>query len=433
MYARERPGLETAINKEMIRIDDYRQLTEPNSFGGQIRHIAFLALMILMAACSSDNVPDPTNDNKAISFVGGLQEEQAVTRAAQGLEDVLTNKTFKVWSYKNDGYDAPNYTYTSYQTVMPGYTVNWTANTAYTTTSNTNDWEYVAQGTGTNQEIKYWDYDAKAYRFFAYALGNATADPATSPATVTETGGTVSDAPAGTEVKFTSTVDASSVATVAAAPYISRLWFSTNTPADPDHLFGKPVQLQFVKPFARVRFMFTFVEGLSFGREKLKNISFLPTANVNTIGDNDDTNDQIIATAGTVTVSYPLKGTATTETWTTTNTTGIKNFDIDYYEPITPDPDPDPTATAAFNANAEKWYYVLPAQNQGSYTLQVAVVSEEIKTAVVPEKYMSWKAGYEYTYKFKITESGGITMDVIQVAINDWGNRKTSNHTVYNW
>lgn len=414
MYTRERPGLETAINKEMIRIDDYRQLTEPNSFGGQIRHIAFLALMILMAACSSDNVPDPTNDNKAISFVGGLQEEQAVTRAAQGLEDVLTNKTFTVWSYKNDGYEAPNYT--SYQTVMPGYTVNWTANTAYTTTSNTNDWEYV--GTG-NQEIKYWDYDAKAYRFFAYALGNAT-----SPAAVTAAG------PTNDAVTFTTTVNASSVD---AAPYISRLWFSTNNPADPDHLFGKPVQLQFVKPFARVRFMFTFVEGLSFGREKLKNISFLPTANVNTIGDNDDTNDQIIATTGTVTVTYPLKGTATTETWTTASTTGIKNFDIDYYEPISPDPDPDPAATAAFNANAEKWYYVLPAQNQGSYTLQVAVVSEEIKTAVVPEEYMNWKAGYEYTYKFKITESGGITMDVIQVAINDWGNRKTSNHTVYNW
>jgi len=402
MYTRERPGLETAINKEMIRIDDYRQLTEPNSFGGQIRHIAFLALMILMAACSSDNVPDPTNDNKAISFVGGLQEEQAVTRAAQGLEDVLTNKTFTVWSYKNDGYEAPNYT--SYQTVMPGYTVNWTANTAYTTTSNTNDWEYVAQGTGTNQEIKYWDYDAKAYRFFAYAKGNATNDAVT----------------------FTTTVNASSVD---AAPYISRLWFSTNNPADPDHLFGKPVQLQFVKPFARVRFMFTFVEGLSFGREKIFNTRFRPTVNT----DEDQTNNQIIATAGTVTVSYPLKGTATTETWTTASTTGINEFDIDYYEPISPDPDPDPAATAAFNANAEKWYYVLPAQNQGSYTLQVAVVSEEIKTAVVPEEYMNWKAGYEYTYKFKITESGGITMDVIQVAINDWGNRKTSSHTVYNW
>ena len=413
MYARERPGLETAINKEMIRIDDYRQLTEPNSFGGQIRHIAFLALMILMAACSSDNVPDPTNDNKAISFVGGLQEEQAVTRAAQGLEDVLTNKTFTVWSYKNDGYEAPNYT--SYQTVMPGYTVNWTANTAYTTTSNTNDWEYVAQGTGTNQEIKYWDYDAKAYRFFAYALGNAT-----SHAAVTAAG------PTNDAVTFTTMVDASSVD---AAPYISRLWFSTNNPADPDHLFGKPVQLQFVKPFARVRFMFTFVEGLSFGREKIFNTRFRPTVNT----DEDQTNNQIIATAGTVTVSYPLKGTATTETWTTASTTGINEFDIDYYEPISPDPDPDPTATAAFNAKANKWYYVLPAQNQGSYTLQVCVVSDEVKTAVVPAEYMNWKAGYEYTYKFKITESGGITMDVIQVAINDWGNRHSSGHTVYNW
>lgn len=415
MYARERPGLETAINKEMIRIDDYRQLTEPNSFGGQIRHIAFLALIILMAACSSDNVPDPTNDNKAISFVGGLQEEQAVTRAAQGLEDVLTNKTFTVWSYKNDGYEAPNYT--SYQTVMPGYTVNWTANTAYTTTSNTNDWEYVAQG--TNQDIKYWDYDAKAYRFFAYALGNAT-----SPAAVTAAD------PTNDAVTFTTAVNGSSDATVAAAPYISRLWFSNNSNGD----YGKPVQLEFLKPFARVRFMFTFVDGLLFGREKIFNTRFRPTVNT----DEDQTNNQIIATAGTVKVSYPLKGTATTETWAVASDpapTGIDEFNIDYY--VAPDPVPAgyPAGSALTDwpRTPEKWYYVLPAQNQGSYTLQVCVVSDEVKTAVVPAEYMNWKAGYEYTYKFKITETGGITIDIVQVAINDWGNRKSSDHTVYNW
>lgn len=399
----------------------------------QIRPITFLALMILMVACSSDNVPDLTNDNKAISFVGGLQEEQTVTRAAQGLEDVLSNKTFKVWCYKNDGFESPD-NYTSYQTVMPGYTVNWGANTAYTTTSNTNDWEYVAQG--TNQDIKYWDYDAKAYRFFAYALGNATS-PAT-PAEVTVPGGfpTGNSTPTSAEsVTFTTTVDGSSDATVAAAPYFSRLWFSNNNPADPDHLFGKPVQLQFLKPFARVRFMFTFVEGLLFDREKLFNMSFMPTVNVNTIDDIYENNDQIIATAGTVTVSYPLKGTATTETWATSNTTGIKKFDIDYYIAPVPVPGGYPTGSAPTDwpNTPEKWYYVLPAENQGSYTLQVCVVSDEVKTAVVPAEYMNWKAGYEYTYKFKVTESGGITMDIIQVAINDWGNRRTSQHTVYNW
>ena len=98
-----------------------------------------------------------------------------------------------------------------------------------------------------------------------------------------------------------------------------------------------------------------------------------------------------------------------------------------------PDGYPVEAQPTRLNITTEKWYYVLPAENQGSYTIEVAVMTEEIKTAVVPAEYMSWQPGYEYTYKFKITEGGGITMDIIQVAINDWSNRKSSSHTVYNW
>ena len=388
-------------------------------------------LIALFAACSGSDPVEPTpttpsEGQKAISLAGGLPDETAVTRAAQGLEELLDNKSFTVWGYKNDAYTAPNYT--SYQVVMPGYTVNYGANTAYTTTSNTNNWEYVGQATG--QDIKYWDFAAKAYRFFGYALGNSTADPATSPATVTVNGGTLGDAPAGTAVTFTTAVDASSAATINAAPYFTRLWFSNNSSDD----YGKPVTLQFLKPFARVRFMFIYVEDLGFGREKIKDPRFRPTVNTD---DNQD-NNQIIATAGTVTVSYPLKGSATAETWTVAADpapTGIDEFNIDYYEAPDPVPPgyPVDALPTSWPRTPEKWYYVLPAENQGSYTLQVCVASDEVKTAVIPSEYMNWKAGYEYTYKFKVTESGGITMDVIQVAINDWGNKTTSNHTVYNW
>ncbi|MBR1791480.1 MAG: hypothetical protein IJ754_06995, partial [Bacteroidaceae bacterium] len=261
--------------------------------------------------------------------------------------------------------------------------------------------------------------------------------PATSPATVTVPDGfpTGNSTPTSAEtVTFSAPVDASTQATIDAAPYFSRLWFSNGNAATyPDRQFGKPVQLEFLKPFARVRFMFTFVEGLNFGHEKLGHIAFGPSENL----DNGDENDVNINTAGTVSVSYPLKGTATTETWSTTNTTGIKLFDIDYYEE--PDPADIPhgypinTQPTSWPNSPQKWYTVLPNSVQGSFTAQVSVVSEEIKSVVIPAEYMQWKAGYEYTYKFKITESGGITMDIIQVAINDWGNKQSSDHTVYNW
>ena len=82
----------------------------------------------------------------------------------------------------------------------------------------------------------------------------------------------------------------------------------------------------------------------------------------------------------------------------------------------------------------EKWYNVLPTEKQGSYILEVAVSSPEIKTATVPASYMTWKAGHEYTYVFKINERGGVTIDVIQVAVKGWVQvMPPVDHPVFNW
>ena len=382
--------------------------------------MALLLTMACFASCSKDDdIVSPerpeTTDNKPISFSSSMLEGQAVTRAS-GLEDIQTS--FTVYGYKNDAFDNGTNSYTSYQTVFPGFVVNWTVNSAYTTTSNTSDWEYV--GITSDQTIKYWDFGANAYRFFGYALGKATDDPATSIVPVTAN---TSSSP----VTLSATVDASTDATVAAAPYFTRLWFSTgNSTVYPNKLFGQPVILEFLKPFARVRFRFMFIDGLTFGREALSKIKFWPTVNA----DGDPANDRIIANAGTVSVHYPLKGTGTKETWTTSGTTGIQAFTIDWYETTET---PDPTQPEVYPNSPEHWYYVLPTSSQGSYTLEVAVVSDEVKTAVVPAEFMTWKPGFEYTYNFKINESGGIVIDIVQVAINDWGNRKSAGHSVYNW
>ncbi len=376
-----------------------------------------LAGVILLTGCSKDSGEEPVPEQKqVITFSGRLQEETTVTRA--GLEEVIDNKTFQVWGYKNTSYDATQ-SYTSYQAVMPDFTVNWIANTAYTTTTNTNDWEYVGQGATpeqqANQTIKYWDMSANAYRFFGYAIGNATADPATQPASVTT-------ATTANAVTFSAFVDGSTQAAFDAAPYFSELWFSTGDATTyPDKQFGQPVTLRFMKPYARVRFMFIFAEGINVDRSKLNAIEFRPT------------NGSTIATAGTVTVSYPLTGTATTETWTTTSVTSyIPKFTIDYYDDnasYTPTDTSDPTV---YDNTPQKWYTVLP-QSLGTFTVSVQVVTTDAKTAVVPAEYMDWKAGYEYTYKFKITEAGGVTLDIIQVAINQWGTDHAISHPVFNW
>ena len=316
--------------------------------------------------------PTPTEET-AITFRSGLADEEAVTRAT-GLEEVKTS--FKVWAYKNT--DAAQ---TDYQTVIDGYTVSWTANTANTTTSNTNDWEYV----GINdQTIKYWDWSAKAYRFFGMT-GDWTESYEANTAYRAYT--------------TTTTVDATNPAEL---PYFSKLRYCTNND------YGKTVQLVFVQPYSRVRFMFIY--SYPDANIMLTDKSFRPTDNTKTI-----------PLVGKVTVSYPLTGAATQEAVSLSNITDeLSDLTQDYYE-----------STDENDPNRQKWYYVLPAQNQGTYTLTVSMNGEE-RTTVVPAEYMNWKPGYQYTYIFKITEEGGVELDSVSSAFTEWTEQE-ANHPVYNW
>jgi len=174
----------------------------------------------------------------------------------------------------------------------------------------------------------------------------------------------------------------------------------------PDKQFGKPVQLEFLKPFARVRFLFNYsyaAEGV-----KVENPSFKPT------------HGSKIARKGIVKVTYPLTGTQTSESYAVTKNTELAEGEEldDFNEEYIPE-------------GTEKWYTVLPVLTQGSYTMTVTV-NNTTKTAVVPAEYMSWKPGYSYTYIFKITENGGVEVQLVQAAVTEWIELE-NNHTVYNW
>ena len=116
---------------------------------------------------------------EGIAFAGGFK---AVTRAnSYGADaaDLLGNQ-FIVLGVKGDG------TGKNQKDVFKSYTVQWTANTAGKTESNTADWEYVGKsnyfGLTGAQAIKYWDYSTTAYDFCAYSVGNGntlitTGDP----------------------------------------------------------------------------------------------------------------------------------------------------------------------------------------------------------------------------------------------------------------
>lgn len=365
-----------------------------------VRPVVFMGLMtlVLFSSCSGSDdetspaVVEPTGN--PIVFSGGLKEQQEVsTRAATGLHDAGVG-TFRVWAYKNDA--VSNGSYTSYQTVINGYSAWWEPAAS---TSNTNSWEYV---NGSNQTIKYWDLSAKAYRFGALAPSTAS-HTATISGTDTKT------------LDVTFMADASDAQHETNTPYYSELWFSDNVNY-PDRRYRQPVQMQFKKPFAYVRFIFTFEDPDDKPITYISNKSFKPF------------DGGLIENKGEVTVSYPLTGTATVESFAVTDNTpsGLSALTQDYYDAL------DTYLNASEGSAPEKyWYTVLPAVNQGTYTLNVSI-NDEPKNTTVPAAYMDWLPGYRYTYIFKIHKDGSVSIDNVQSAFTPWV-VETGNHAVYNW
>lgn len=394
---------------------------------GPMRLIGLIILCLTLVSCGGGGSDDlgaapetaaPQEELVPITFNGYQGNETAETRANSGTPLYASGVTrFHVWGYKNMSYSAGSYGET--QTVFPTYRVDWRANSAATSATNTNNWEYV----GGDQTIKFWDWSANAYRFFAAT--NWSGDVPTPPAPYVENmsyGTNETD-----EYEVSMLVDASpeldggkydkdaTDAKLALAPYFSRLWFSTGDAGTyPDKQFGRPVTLEFIQPFARVRFIYTYVyprEGVIITSQ-----SFKPSAT-----------GEKIPRRGVVTVSYPLSGAETKESYSMTP----HPSDAKLLDAFTEDYDPE-VDTKEYTTCDDGWYTVLPNTSQGSYTLTVNIKGLGERTAVVPATYMQWKAGYSYTYIFKITEEGGVAIGWVDYAVVPWI-PVTGNRTVYNW
>ena len=391
-----------------------------------IYYLSFIISLTCLSACCShsDDTPEPTptpgpvvETGTSISFSGQETEAQDVSQGVKGTRaetragTPLSEKTgvFTVWGYKN--LSLVEGVYGGTQMVFPGYRVVWHSGSAATTTTNTNGWEYVAQQTGSEPEqtIKYWDWDAKAYRFFAVTGTKRTSgDLAIGEYKTDELSGSY---------EITLSANASSESDMNNTPFFSRLWFSTGIlPTYADKQFGKPVVLEFLKPYARARFIFKY----SYPREgiQLTEVSFAPT------------DGSKIARKGTVTVHYPKEGKEIREWYTM-----MANSDSDpevnkALTAFTEDYDPEDDGKT-YSESDKGWYMVLPNNEQGTYTLSVKV-NGKTKTATVPEQYMQWLPGYSYTYVFKVTDEGGVEIGWVEYAVTPW-DEYTGNRTVYNW
>lgn len=180
-------------------------------------------------------------------------------------------------------------------------------------------------------------------------------------------------------------------ATSSPTPYISDLWLSDNQNFE-NRKYGACVKLTFAPIITKVRFKFNYLKDtkISITDIVFKNI-----------------NDELSPIKGNIIVSYPITGAETKASykWETPETgtgTELIKFTIPYEE----EADLNHQTT-----ERKKWYYVPPLGDsdtpQGAYIIS-ATIDGKKSTATIPAEYMQWKAGYQYTYIFKITEAGTV-------------------------
>lgn len=149
------------------------------------KYLIIAASALALAGCSSDDFLGDGSGNgqnsAAIQFGGGTTKTHRAT--STGVYKIENLKTNGFWVYGTKHSAAEDKTATKDQAVYTNYYLIYKDGTANHTQSNTAGWEYVGVDNSNYrdnvtpnvtqaQTIKYWDYSATAYTFYA-----ATAKP----------------------------------------------------------------------------------------------------------------------------------------------------------------------------------------------------------------------------------------------------------------
>lgn len=438
------------------------------------------ALAALVSCTSDDFTGEPNlqegNNGKSISFD---LNTPAVTRAenktgAGAAQDL--NYQFIIWGEKNeinDGETGANVTIApgtpgrDGDLVFENYIVRWTDNSAYTTTSNTKNWEYVGYKfddstvdpvttnystnitpnttgeTAIVQTIKYWDYNASSYTFTAVSALPADISSGKVKITKHTSGTTVYDKGYEIAVNTGASLDKIFVADR------NQPTVGTGTNREAKNTYGGNVTMSFRNFMSKIRFgIYETIPGYkvkvtrTYYNSTNSETNFGVDGKFLTAGDNtkftvtyeNSSNKALVnVKSGTtpnsqsyfvtepadeVTSGTPKPGITvpilTADYIGTTSTTATFNRT----ETVT---DPASVKTGAYTT-------ILPfSTNDGNIKLKIdfQLISEDTgetieitgKTAEVPAKYCQWKSNYAYTYLFKITDDDlyPITFDAVEV------------------
>lgn len=151
------------------------------------KYFLYAASVLALASCSSDDFLGENSGNgqnaanSVINFGGGTTKTtRATSKSNYALKDLRDNG---FWVYGTKHSATEDKTATNDQAVYTNYCLAYTEGSANNTQSNTAGWEYVGventsyrehvtPNVNAAQTIKYWDYSAVGYTFYA-----ATANP----------------------------------------------------------------------------------------------------------------------------------------------------------------------------------------------------------------------------------------------------------------
>ena len=416
---------------------------------------AALAIMALVSCTSNDFVGDQkalenTETNRSISFGMGTPGITRADKAGSAAASDLSNQ-FYVYAIKKESTDGAGNVGTG-NLVFNNYVVKWVDN-SYSTTSNTKGWEYVGytlsakeqtnvtpNGGTVSQTIKYWDYGAPDYTFYAFSA--LPADIEGDKVTVAK----VQDQKTTDEPAHT-VYDNGYTVTLAADADLDKLFFAerinigktSNTDRSQVNKYGGNVTFRFHNMATKVRVaMYETVPGYSVTIKKFSvdndgtNPAFGDMEDVVTANFAANLQNCVTGTAGTMTVKY-VATAGTTQNHPTVSFSGTKANVLTLGTNLAVGKELGTSTTeATFDKSDKAWTSVFPnetnAQNlklKLSYTLTAPVTGEKIeitdKTAEIPAQYLQWKPGYAYTYIFKITDDNlyPITFDAVEVISED--------------
>lgn len=382
----------------------------------KFRHIALCTLtaVMMMAACTSEDfvgderLREANENGRPMSFnLTSAPQTRAQRTGADAASDL--NNNFVVWGDKTKSDNR--------QTVFNNYQVNYVTNSANTTTTNSAGWEYVgytnlpngtATTSGIGQTIKYWDYSASNYNFFAYSLGKGHTTTDVSPTT------TYAKASAMTSAGYTLS---------GTGDQLKACYISNKKTITPSASSGTEVELQFLHFASNVKMAFyETIPGYS-----VKEVKFYPDGGTSATAADAPclfASSNALPTAGTYTVSFDETSgkaqvsnpaDATKDSKLVFGTILTYTADRDYQENLG-DNSIKYIGRSLNQATPTDAVTVLPNPSGTDIHLKVDYTllsrdgnGEEIKvkgaTATIPSTLAKWLPNSSYTYIFKISDN----------------------------